>query len=373
MKRIGEIVGGVMRWIDSHRWTRVAKRAVVRFLEHDDLQYAGSMAYFALLSVFQLLVLGVVVLSNFVEQGRAREFVTQQVTRASPIDAETVDAVINAVVESRGGISVFGVAFLLWGALGLFSAVNKGINLAWAGPGGPPPSFLRDKIIGLVLILFTGALVVSSVAVGVVLGVLQRGASGFAARVPGGDLFFVAVGLVMPLLFAFIALLFLYCLVPTPKVKIRQVWPGALVAALLWEGLRHGFVFFATDVVRYDDAFGPISTGVLLLVFLYFSSVVLLFGAEVAEAHSIESGHTREPAAAAVVVGPSVPIDAGPGGGTATTGSTASVTADAPGATPAPSGTPRRRRRGLLRWLPLAGVGALGVLIGRWLNRDRDE
>ena len=371
MQRIGQLIGAVVEWIDNHRWTRVAKRAVVRFLEHDDLQYAGSMAYFALLSVFQLLVLGVVILSNFVEQGRVREFITQHLTRASPIDAETLYAVINAVVESRGGISLFGVAFLIWGALGLFSAVNKGINLAWAGPGGPPPSFLRDKIIGLVLILFTGALVIASVAVGVVLGVLQRGTSGFAARVPGGDLFFVAIGLVVPLLFAFIALLFLYSLVPTPKVSIRQVWPGALVAALLWEGLRYGFVFFATDVVRYDDAFGPISTGVLLLVFLYFSSVVLLLGAEVAEAHSVEKGHTREPAAAAVVVGPSVPIDAGPGGAGGAVGSTASLTADAFPQPPAPA---RPRRRGpLRRWLPLAGVGAVGVLIGRWLNRDRDE
>ncbi|MFN2484246.1 MAG: YihY/virulence factor BrkB family protein [Candidatus Limnocylindria bacterium] len=370
MKPIARAVAAVNALLDDHRSTRVAKRAVARFLEHDDLQYAGSMAYFALLSIFQLLVLGVVVLSFFVDHGQARQFVIEQVTRGTPIDAGTVGAVIDGVVNSRGGISLFGIVFLLWGALGLFSAINKGVNRAWSGPGGPPPSFLRDKIVGLVLILFTGALAVASVAVGLALSAVQQVASRVLSDVPGGGILFAAVAFFVPFLFAFVALVVLYRFVPTPPLTFGQIWPGALVAAVIWEILRYGFVFFATRVAHYESAFGPISAGVVLLVFLYFASVVLLLGAEIAEAYSVESGKSREPAAAAVVVGPSVPIDAA---GTATappaTGSTASLTADAP----PPERESARGRSGIGRWLPLAGVGAIGVLIGRWMNRDRDE
>jgi membrane protein len=370
VKAISRAVAAVDAWLDDHRWTRVAKRSVARFLEHDDLQYAGSMAYFALLSIFQLLVLGVVVLSFFVDHGQARQFVIEQVTRGTPIDGGTVAAVIDGVVNSRGGISLFGVVFLVWGALGLFSAINKGVNMAWSGPGGPPASFLRDKLVGLVLILFTGALAVASVVVGLALSVLEQAASGLLAEVPGGGLLFAAVGFVLPFVFAFVALVVLYRLVPTPPLGFGQVWPGALVAAVIWEILRYGFVFFATRVAHYESAFGPISAGVVLLVFLYFASVVLLLGAEIAEAYSIESGKSREPAAAAVVVGPSVPIDAA---GTVTaspaSGSTASLTAGGL----AIESEPRERQAGMGRWLRLVAVGVVGVLIGRWLNRDRDE
>ncbi len=367
MGRIGELAARINQWLEAHRWTRVARRAVGRFLEHDDLQYAGSMAYFALLSIFQLLVLGVVVLSFFLDHGAARRFVIDNVTRATPIDAATVAGVIDGVVASRGGISLFGIAFLLWGALGLFSAITKGVNMAWSGPGGPPPSFLRDKLVGLALILFTGAIAIASVAVGVGLSILEQAAAGPLARIPGGGIAFAAIGFVVPLVFAFVALVVLYRLVPTPPLTFGRVWPGALVAAVMWEALRYGFVFFTTRVAHYESAFGPIAAGVILLVFLYFASVVLLLGAEIAEAYSVDVGVSRDPAPAAVVVGPSVPLPSSQRSAGAA-GSTASITAEASPNQPPPPG-----RSGPLRWLPLAAVGTLGVVIGRWLNRDRDE
>jgi membrane protein len=80
----------------------------------------------------------------------------------------------------------------------------------------------------------------------------------------------------------------LYRIVPNRPVTLREVWPGALVAAMLWTVLRIGFTFYATNIARYDSAFGPISAGISLLVFLYFASLVLLFGAEVARANVLE-------------------------------------------------------------------------------------
>ena len=59
--------------------------------------------------------------------------------------------------------------------------------------------------------------------------------------------------------------------------------------------LRIGFVFYATRVAKYDTVFGPIGTAVSLLVFLYFSSVVLLLGAEVSRASAQELEPERRP------------------------------------------------------------------------------
>ena len=273
-------------WITQHRFTRVARRAFVGFVEHEAPANAGSMAYFGILSMFQVLVLGVVALSYVVGEGEARRFVVEQVQAGSPIDAVTVGAVIDAVIESRGGISLFGIVFLVFGALGIFSAVNKGISRAFAA--STPRPFLQDQLLGLTLMAITGLLGVASIVIGVLTGIIQAAAGDAASIVPGGEWALGVIGFVLPLVLIFVAFLVLYRIVPNRPVRIREVWPGALVAALLWTVLRIGFTFYATNIARYDTAFGPISAGISLLVFLYFASLVLLLGAEVARANVLE-------------------------------------------------------------------------------------
>jgi membrane protein len=84
----------------------------------------------------------------------------------------------------------------------------------------------------------------------------------------------------------------LYRVVPNRPVTLGEVWPGAVAATLLWTVLRFGFTWYATSIANYDTAFGPISAGISLLVFLYFASVIVLLGAEVARANVLEDQAT---------------------------------------------------------------------------------
>jgi membrane protein len=151
-----------------------------------------------------------------------------------------------------------------------------------------PRPFLQDKLVGLLLMAVTGILALAALLVGVVAGVVQDAAAEAVASVPGGQLALSAIGLIVPLLLVFVALLVLYRVVPNRHLTIAMVWPGALVAAVLWSILRVGFTYYATHIAKYNSAFGPISTGISLLVFLYFASIVLLVGAEVARANAVE-------------------------------------------------------------------------------------
>jgi membrane protein len=282
-------------WSMAHRWPRVVRRAAVGFVQHEALQNAGAMAYFGILSIFQLLVLAVVVLSYFLGEGEARQFVLDQVAGGSPIDAETVGDVIDAVIESRGGIGLFGFVLLIWGALGLFSALSRGIALAFEAT--VPRPFLQDKLLGLALVGITGLLGVASVVIGIVTGIVQAAAGDALERVPGGGVALSIIGLALPLILIFVAFLVLYRVVPNRRVTIREVWPAAILAAVLWTILRMGFTWYATSIARYDTAFGPISAAISLLVFLYFASVVVLLGAELARARVLEDEEVvvREP------------------------------------------------------------------------------
>jgi membrane protein len=342
--RLKRLVRDLDTWSGRHRLTRVARRAIAGFIEHEGPANAGGMAYFAMLSMFQLLVLGVVALSYIVGEGDARRFVVDQVQAGSPIDAETVGAVIDAVIDSRGGISLFGVVFLVWGALGIFSAMNKGISRAFAA--GKPRSFLQDQLLGLTLMAITGVLGVASIAIGIVTGIIQAAAGDAASAVPGGELALGAIGFVLPLVLIFVAFVVLYRVVPNRPVTIREVWPGALVAAVLWTVLRIGFTWYATSIARYDTAFGPISAGVSLLVFLYFASLVVLFGAEVARANVLETE------AAAEVAAPP----------------------DEPAAVPSePNPTVAAERRQLPGWAMAVGAAVAGAVVRRLSRRGRDD
>jgi membrane protein len=286
MDRLKRLAAEADAWLLRHRWTRVLRRAVLGFLQHEALQNAGSMAYFSILSVFQLLVLGVVVLSYFVGEGGARQFIIEQVRAGSPLDTSTIGSVIDAVVESRGGISLFGLIFLVWGALGVFSAVNQGVSRAFSAAS--PRPFWQDKLVGLLLMIVTGLLGVASMVIGIVTGIVQSAAAEVVAGVPGGYLALSAIGFALPLLLILAAFLVLYRVVPNRPVTLREVWPGAVAATLLWTVLRIGFTYYATQIANYDTAFGPISAAISLLVFLYFASVIVLLGAEIARANVLE-------------------------------------------------------------------------------------
>jgi membrane protein len=299
LKRWGASVDA---WLQQRRSTRVLRRAAIGFVQHGSLQYDGSMAYFSILSVFQLLVLGIVVLSYFVGQGQARQFVIDQVRAGSPLNADTIGSVLDAVIASRAGISLFGLIFLIWGALGIFSAITQGVGRAF-GATTPRP-FWQDKLIGLVLMLITGVLGIASVAIGILTGILQSATQDVLGAVPGGYLALSLIGFVTPIVLIFVAFLVLYRLVPNRHVTWREALPGAIAATILWTVLRIGFTYYTTNIARYDTAFGPISATISLLVFLYFASVIVLLGAEVARGNVLED---TEPVAQEVApIGPIV-------------------------------------------------------------------
>lgn len=280
-------------WLDEHRSTRVARGAITGFIAHDVLQYAGAMAYFAVLSMVNLFILGVVVLTFVVGEGTARTFVVDRVTQTLPLAAPDVGRLIDRAIEARGGVTIVGLVLLLWSALGVFGALAGGVSRVFTGT--PRRPFWKERLIGLALLGATGVIAIASVALGFITQLVEDSLS---ARVslPGIGPLFAVIGLLISALLIFVSFLVVYRVVPTRPLPLRHAIPGALVATVLWTVLRIGFVFYATRVAKYDTLFGPIGTAVSLLVFLYFSSVVLLLGAEVSRASAQELDPDRRPA-----------------------------------------------------------------------------
>ena len=84
------------------------------------------------------------------------------------------------------------------------------------------------------------------------------------------------------LLLTFVSFATLYRYIPNTRVHWKDVWPGAAIAAVSFEALRHGFVWYVAHISIYNLVYGTAATMVVLLAWAYFSGVVLLFGAVVA-------------------------------------------------------------------------------------------
>jgi len=286
IERFERLLQAADRWLERRRATRVARRAIVGFADHQGVEVAGSMAYFAVLSLFQVIVLGVIVFSLLIGEGEARRIFIGRLEAALPLQPGTVSDVVDSIIASRGGITAVSIAILAWGALGFFAAMSTGIGRAFAASTRRP--FWQDKLIHLLLLVGVGLLALVAIGIGLGAGIAGRLATGLPGGGAGGRLALDLVVLLLPILLVLVALLVVYQVVPNRRVTLRQAWPGALIATIGFTILRIGFTWYATEVARYESFFGPISTVITLLVFLHVSSAAVLLGAEIARANVLE-------------------------------------------------------------------------------------
>lgn len=272
-------------WVDGRRWARITRTAVVGFFSHEAMRYAASMAYFAVLSIIQLLVLAIVVASWFLGAGRARDLLVDRLVDATPLDESAIVGAIDATIESRGGMTVVGLVLLVLASLGIFNAISHGIGRAF--DAAPRRGFPGEQLMGLALMGFTGLLVLAAMIIGVVAGVLDRLATGLPGPLAGAVVGWLA-GSLLPILLVGCAFAVVYRVVPNRRVRWGPAIAGAALATAAWTVLRLGFTWYATQVADYQGAFGPISTTITLLVFLYFGSVIVLAGAEIVHAMVVE-------------------------------------------------------------------------------------
>ena len=264
----------------------IVRRTAEQVGEKRVSQAAASIAYYALFSLFPMLLFLIVIVSFFVDTGHARVLVLDVTTQAFP-DAqgvqELINGTVNAVFDLRGEIGVISLLGLLWSASAAFTTLAYNIDLAWA-PGRQVRPPLLQRLIGIGMILILSALVVLALTLSTNLGFVvsvdppvleQLGFDGSLLAVIGSRL--------ANWVLAFAALTALYRWVPKAKVP----WPAAIVAALIatlaWEFLNAGFTWYLTSgLARYELVYGSLTTIIVLMFWMYLSMMVVLVGAHLA-------------------------------------------------------------------------------------------
>jgi membrane protein len=240
-------------------------RAVFREVRSENVTFmAGSIAYHAFLSLLPFLLLVLVVVSRLGDEQLARTVVNAMAGYLSP---ETVDVLVDAALNATGDgrLSVVGVVVLVWGALRIFRGLDTAFSDIYESEH--ENTFLDQVRDGVVVFGAIGlALFLVSLADALV-------------AIPS---FGPADAVVRPFLSVLtltVAFLPMYYIFPDEVVSVREVVPGALVAATGWTLLSLGFQFYvgATSASSY----GIVGAVILLITWLYFGGLVLLVGASV--------------------------------------------------------------------------------------------
>jgi len=249
-------------------------RTALESSNHDATQRAAGVAYYAMLSIFPLL-LGLIAIFGFFLpsinlQDELLKFVGQNIPGATNILKQN----IAEIIKLRGVMSVLSIILLFWSASTMFSSISLAINRAW--DIRVYRSFFIRKASELGMAISLGILFLLSLGASTMIGVLHG-----ALNLPASDFLIVNLSsrLVAFLLMLAVFLL-LYKFIPNTKTYWRYVWPGALLAAILFEIARTLFIFYLENFGNYELIYGSITSIIALLVWIYYSALILILGAE---------------------------------------------------------------------------------------------
>ncbi|OLC50758.1 MAG: hypothetical protein AUH43_04140 [Acidobacteria bacterium 13_1_40CM_65_14] len=273
-------------------------RGLEGFYNRDNLTYAASIAYYALLSLFPFFMLALALLGRMANNPHDRTAVLEFVLRYFPSQFEFITSQLDAFDRNAITIGVAGTIALVWGALGFFGAISTAVNYAWGVE--KQRSFWKHKLFSFLMLIVAGLILI--VAMMLVSAAQVVGASWFAgvlARFPGlAVLRGFTIRYATTLLFI-VVVGFVYYFVPNAKVRFRDVWIGAVVTGLLWKGALEAFSWYMRDMSRFTRVNGSIAAVVVFLVWVYVQAVILLYGVEFTAAYArLRRGRPQEMSAA---------------------------------------------------------------------------
>ena len=254
----------------------VLLRAVEKSNEDHAKDMAASIAFFSFFSLFPLLVGVIAGASLFLERAAIQARLDRMLSDEFPGSADFLRSNIAALIDLRGAAGVASVVGLLWSASKVFGALSRGINLALGIPKDHPFFLSRIRYFAMTvvvsLLLFVTVAISTTVDVFIQLDLSRFGVDATAYEWLGGH--------VASFVFVFGVVAVLYIIVPYRRPPWRDVWPGAVATALLFEIGKALFVIYLENARSLQAVYGSLTSVIVLLLWLYFSARVLLFGAE---------------------------------------------------------------------------------------------
>jgi membrane protein len=282
------------------------KQTFQEWLQDKAPQLGAALAYYTVFSLAPLVlvllaIVGIIFRDN---PAGAWDKITQQMSYFLDQSAvQVVQSIAQKASEPGKGLiaTIIGVALALFGASGVFGQLQDALNTIWgvkAKPGGGIWGFLRVRFLSFAMVGGICFLLLVSL---VLEGVLKGFSHYVQAALPGGIVIAMTVYLVFD--FAVIVLVFaiIFKFLPDVEIQWRDVWIGAAITAIFF-GIGKWALGLYLGSGAAGSAYGAASSLITLLLWVYYSSQILLFGAEFTQVYANRAGRGLKPASYAVRV-----------------------------------------------------------------------
>ena len=253
---------------------------------------AAALAYYTAFSIAPLLIVVIAIASFAFGEEAVRGQLDNQIQEV--VGAEAASAIqdmLAATAQEDAGVlaSVIGVVTLLLGAAGLFGQLQDALNTVWGVEPKPNQGILatlRSRFLSFTMVLGVGFMLLVSLILSTALTALNTWMTNL---LPGGGIVLQIINQVIS--FGVITLLFaaIYKILPDVEIQWRDVWMGAAVTALLFTiGKFLIGLYLAQSSV--SSSYGAAGSFVVLLLWVYYSAQILLFGAEFTQVYASRYG-----------------------------------------------------------------------------------
>ena len=273
-------------------WT-VAKEAAANWSGHKDSRQGAALAYYSVFSLGPIIVIAIAVAGFFF----GREAVSGQVASSikgmlGDTGAQAIQAMLADAGRPRQGVvaTLLGLGALLFAAIGVVVQLKDALNTVWEV--GEPPGhgvwhFLRSYVVSLAAVLALGFLLMVSLIVTAGLAAFGKYA---APHVQEWLLHIVTILASVAVISLLFAMMFKW--LPDAAVDWYDVWLGAVVTALLFE-LGKSAIGFYIGKQGLESTYGAAASIIVVLIWVYYSSQIILMGAEITHAFAKHQGSIK--------------------------------------------------------------------------------
>jgi YihY family inner membrane protein len=253
----------------------VLLRAGQVFFKIDGEQRAAAFSFYALFSLFPLVLLFVTLGSYLVDRDRAATEIISFLEGYVPLGDEnrqTVFELIEGVIQARGGVGAVALAGLLWSSMRFFYVLVRAVNKAW---DTEEHSWWHLPLKNLAML----CILATALAFGILTPTVVRSVENWAPDYFAGVSFvYDAVLFLLPLVILFYGFSMLYKLGPRRKTRFSEVWLAALVVTVLLRVAQELFVLYVVYVGGFNALYGGLGGVLALMMWVYVSGSVIIFG-----------------------------------------------------------------------------------------------
>lgn len=281
----------------------VIKDTFKGFSDHKITKLSGSLAYYTVFSMGPLLVMIISLCGLFLEreaiEGEVFSVLEGFVGKDTAIQLQEI--IKNASLTGKSNVAaIIGGVTLLIGATTVFGEIQDSINTIWGLKAKPKKGWLKmlqNRFLSFSVIVSLGFLLLVSLSV---TGIIEGISKGLQAKYPDVTVaVFYIINLVLTLIISGLIFAVIFKVLPDAKIKWRDVFAGALITAVLFMIGKFGISLYISQT-EVGSTYGAAGSLVILIVWVYYSSIILYLGAEFTKAYAVAYGDDIHPSDYAV-------------------------------------------------------------------------